>query len=153
MESLSESAVGQPETKGSITDKGKVPFERVRAAVAKYGRVGDFMLALPRHGAPWVFLNFAHDQFKVGHAAIIKEGVTLQSGKSDDFTWGCQIKQGVMSERLDYWSVKSYVMGVRKVSWRWKWRGFKSRLVIKKHRCPNRPDWLTVPQAMKGENM
>ncbi len=132
MESLSESAVGQPETKGSITDKGKVPFERVRAAVAKYGRVGDFMLALPRHGAPWVFLNFAHDQFKVGHAAIIKKGVTLQSEEEYKFTWGCQIKQGVMSERLDYWSVKSYVMGIRKVSWRWKWRGFKSRLVIRK---------------------
>ncbi|WP_302567335.1 hypothetical protein [Culturomica massiliensis] len=56
--------------------------------MAKYDRVGDFMLALPRHGAPWVFLNFAHDQFKVGHAAIIKKGAALDSERSDDFTGG-----------------------------------------------------------------
>lgn len=117
-----------PSTRISVSTEDKIPTSTLKLCLQNYARRGDFIVALPKHNTPWIFLNIGDTQFKVGHAAIINKNVTTSWSDYDTFTWGTQLHGGVKNETLNYWSVKSYIMGIQKVSWKWKWRGFKSRL-------------------------
>ena len=84
------------------------------------------MIALPKHGEPYVYLDFGNDQFKVGHAAVLKIQVTNTTDFDTEITIGTQTEDGVKKERLSYWSYQCYIVGLQQVKWVWKWRGFKS---------------------------
>ncbi len=117
-----------PATRITVSTEDRISTQTLKSCLQNYARRGDFIVALPKHNAPWAFLNIGDTQFKVGHAAIINKNVTTSWSNNTTFTWGTQLHGGVKNETLDYWSVKSYIMGIQKVSWKWKWRGFKSRL-------------------------
>jgi hypothetical protein len=83
------------------------------------------MIALPMHGNAYVYLDFGNDQFKVGHAAVITRQVTNSTSFDTHFTVGAQTS-GVTTESITYWSYQCYIVGLQKIEWVWKWRGFKS---------------------------
>ena len=123
-----EQQASLPSTRITVSTEDKISTGILKSSLQRYARRGDFIVALPKHNAPWIFLNAGDTQFKVGHAAIINKNVTTSWDDYDTFTWGTQVHGGVKNETLNYWSVRSYIMGIQKVSWKWKWRGFKSRL-------------------------
>lgn len=120
--------VNLPTTRIAVSTEDRISTDILKSSLQNYARRGDFIVALPKHNTLWIFLNIGDTQFKVGHAAIINKNVTTSWSNNSTFTWGTQLHGGVKNETLDYWSVKSYIMGIQKVSWKWKWRGFKSRL-------------------------
>lgn len=117
-----------PNTRIGISGANQVSSYTLKLNLQRYARTGDFMLALPVHNAPWVFLNLGDSPFKVGHASVITENVTTNFKDDFRFALGAQTGPGVSKESLSYWGVRCYIMGIQKVSWKWKWRGFKSRL-------------------------
>lgn len=123
-----EQQANLPSTRITVSTEDRISTGILKSSLQHYARRGDFIVALPKHNTPWIFLNIGDTQFKVGHAAIINKNVTTSWGDNATFTWGTQLHGGVKNETLDYWSVKSYIMGIQKVSRKWKWRGFKSRL-------------------------
>lgn len=127
-EAKEETQIIQPQTRIAASTEDRIPTSILKSCLQNYARRGDILVALPKHNAPWIFLNIGDTQFKVGHAAIINKNVTTSWSNYDTFTWGTQLHGGVKNETLDYWSVKSYILGLQKVTWKWKWRGFKSRL-------------------------
>ncbi len=123
-----EQQANLPSTRITVSTEDRISTDILKSSLQHYARRGDFIVALPKHNTPWIFLNIGDTQFKVGHAAIINKNVTTSWANNATFTWGTQLHGGVKNETLDYWSVKSYIMGIQKVTWKWKWRGFKSRL-------------------------
>lgn len=123
-----EQQANLPSTRITVSTEDRISTDILKSSLQHYARRGDFIVALPKHNTPWIFLNIGDTQFKVGHAAIINKNVTTSWANNATFTWGTQLHGGVKNETLDYWSVRSYIMGIQKVTWKWKWRGFKSRL-------------------------
>lgn len=111
---------------GISSGSKSIPWETLRSNLVRYARKGDFLLQLPMHGDPGCLLNFSNGNM-VGHAGIISEDVMYSHEEDDVISIGAQYhKNAVSYENMKYWSVKSYIMGIQKVKWVWKWRGFKS---------------------------
>jgi hypothetical protein len=109
----------------------KIPYTKMRSALRSYARVGDFLLALPMHNNPYIYLDVAfgetgNNPFAVGHAGIITK-IPDATVENTEITVAAR-SNGVRNETLQYWSYKSYIAGIQKVKWVWKWRGFKSGL-------------------------
>lgn len=117
-----------PKTRIGVSfGSNQIPVDRFKSNLISYARRGDFLVSLPRHGQPYVFLDFGNDRFKVGHAGVLTKKVAYTDGLNTSISIGAQANDaGVQSEQLQYWSVQSYIMGIQKVKWTWKWRGFKS---------------------------
>ena len=107
-----------------------VDVSKVRSAWAKYSRRGDFVLALPVHGRPWNYFNIGKNvKFSVGHAGIIAQNITESTLKTKKgSTIECWKKSGVEEESISLWNTPHYIMGIQKVKWVWRWRGFRSGL-------------------------
>lgn len=108
----------------------KVPVDRVKEAWRRSSRRGDFVVAIPDHFAPWIYLNIGKNvKFKVGHAGIINTNVTSSTNAyAPNNTIECYTEGGVQDMRIADWDTPHYVMGVQKVKWVWKWKWFKSGL-------------------------
>lgn len=104
-----------------------VPVEKVKAMWARYARRGDFILALPEHGNPSTLVNFS-SRFMVGHAAILTKDITTDTRNDADVTMEAYSGDGVQPRRITDWTSPHYIMGIQRVSYRWKWRGFRSGL-------------------------
>lgn len=96
-------------------------------------RRGDILLALPKHGHPWVLLKLDKNvDFKVGHAGFIAQTITSECMEwinNEDFkpTVECWTKSGVTKEMPYVWASPHYVLGLQHHRLRWKWAWFKSR--------------------------
>lgn len=117
-----------PNTRIGISGVTKVPTHTLKIELQRHARPGDFILALPVHNRPWIFLTAGSTPFNVGHSSVITDEVTTSHSDDFRFALGAQTGNGVTKERLSYWNVRCFIMGIQKVSWKWKWRGFKSRL-------------------------
>lgn len=107
-------------------DYPKVSLDRVKAAWMKSARRGDFILAIPSHGQPWVHANLSSGvRFKVGHAGILDSTITSETEKNKRVTIEAYTS-GVQRLRYMDWDTPHYVMGIQRVRYRWRWRGFRS---------------------------
>lgn len=116
---------------GSISfNYPKVPVERVRNYWQKHARRGDFIVALPNHFFPWSYINVGKNvRFKVGHAGIINKRIYSTTNLYDkNSTIECYTDNGVQGLNIASWDTPHYVMGIQKVKYVWRWRGFKSGL-------------------------
>ena len=116
---------------GSISfNYPKVPIKRVKYFWQKYARRGDFIVAIPNHFFPWAYVNVGKNvRFKVGHAGIINKKITSSTDLYDkSSTIECYTDNGVQGLNIATWDTPHYVMGIQKVKYVWKWRGFKSGL-------------------------
>lgn len=123
----------------SFNKEDAIPVENLITGLKSSARRGDFIVALPKHGKPWVFLNFSHDRFKVGHAGILTASSYSGIDKDSKMSLGCWTDGGVQDEYVSDWNVRCYIMGIQKIKWVWKWRGFKSgfyRTVTKMNPAP-----------------
>ncbi len=110
-----------------IKDLPIIPVERVITKWAQCSRRGDFILALPSHGRPWKFINFGKGvRFMVGHAGILTKKITKYTNEDDDTSLEAYYSDGVQRHSPENWITPHYVMGIQKVSYRWRWRGFRS---------------------------
>lgn len=105
--------------------QNSVPVERVKAMWARYARRGDFILALPQHGNPYTLVNFS-SPFRVGHAAILTKDITTSTNEYDSVTIEAYREDGVQPHTMYDWTSPHYIMGIQRVSYRWRWRGFRS---------------------------
>lgn len=106
----------------------------VKPAWIKSARRGDFVLAIPKHSEPWVFLNVGGNvRFKVGHAGIINAKITERTDVDyENVTIEAYSEDGVQRRTMDKWDTPHYVMGVQEIKYKWKWRGFRSGLYREK---------------------
>lgn len=105
----------------------KFPSERVRYAWSRSARPGDFVVALPSHNKPWIYANLGHGvNFVVGHAGIIDSQVTERTTSESQVTIEAYKDGGVKRLDIESWRNPHYVMGVQRVRYRWRWRGFRS---------------------------
>lgn len=102
-----------------------VPTHVVLQKLQSYGRPGDFLVRLPKHGCEYSYLDYTGKEFSVGHSAIITQAVRTNDSGSKEFAIGAQTS-GVVNENIHYWSYKSYIMGIQNVRWRIKWNWFKT---------------------------
>ena len=120
----------------------KLPAEQVRHAWSQSARPGDFVVALPVHNMPWIYLNLGDSvNFMVGHAGIIDARVSAWTEFGSELTIEAYKKDGVRRLGILYWLNPHYVMGVQKVRYRWRWRGFRSRF-YKESRPVSNPEAL-----------
>ncbi|MDR1006752.1 MAG: hypothetical protein LBL74_07820 [Bacteroidales bacterium] len=107
---------------------GDVDNSRLKYLLKRYGRRGDFLVTLPHNNHPWLYINFSNERYKVGHAAIITQPVTdTATSINDTLTVETWTGNGVCKKRIQNWNkVPSYLMGIQKVEWKWRWRGFRS---------------------------
>lgn len=120
-----------PQMFGSVSfNYPTIPVERVKEAWRRSARRGDFALAIPDHGHPWTFINVGKNvKFKIGHAGIINTNVTYSTNPyAANATIESYKEGGVQDLRVADWDTPHYVMGIQKVKWVWKWRGFRSGL-------------------------
>lgn len=84
--------VPQTRSLGISFNYPKVPVDRVKEAWRRSSRRGDFVVAIPDHFAPWIYLNAGKNvKFSIGHAGIInskidsnikdEESVTIEAYK------------------------------------------------------------------------
>lgn len=106
----------------------KVPIERVKYYWQTHARRGDFIVALPNHHLPWNDINVGRNvRFKVGHAGIINTNFTSATDiDKDNITIECYTDDGVQGHKITNWDTPHYVMGIQKVKYVWRWRGFRS---------------------------
>lgn len=128
----------------AIGDYKEVDPEVVRKAWAKSARRGDIILALPKQGYPFVYANISNKAFMVGHAGIINSVITEETSTSDSCTVECWMKDGVTECSIETWKAPHYVMGVQKITYRWKWKGLRSGFYKKKQKVSN-------PEALADE--
>ena len=128
---------------GSSYNYPKIDVEKVvKPAWIRAARRGDFILAIPNHFHPWIFLNIGKNvKFKVGHAGIINSKITPHTSISDNVTIESWSDNGVQRLSMDVWDTPHYIMGVQKVKYKWRWRGFKSGIYKVKTPVSN-PDAL-----------
>ncbi len=119
----------QPELRSTISSEDKISSDIVKNSLIANARRGDFLLVLPKHGQPWAFANLSNDNFKVGHAGILTSTVYSYTNFQQGISLGAWTSGGVKDESINTWSVRCYLMGIQKVSWKWQWRGFKSKFV------------------------
>jgi hypothetical protein len=108
----------------------RIPATKVRSVLASKSRKGDFLVALPVHGQDYALINF-DNTWQVGHAGIITSTITNYTDTiaTKKITLEAWIGQGVTDEKtISTWTLPCYVMGIQKVTYEWKWRGFKSGL-------------------------
>lgn len=104
----------------------KLDLNKVHRAWTRSARPGDFVLAIPLHNRPWVYANIGKNvKFKVGHAGIISSRITPWTTEKDPTTIEAYT-DGVQRLNFSEWNTPHYVMGVQRVKYRWRWRGFKS---------------------------
>jgi hypothetical protein len=128
-ESLAQESVNDaPETRIGISfGSNTIPVSRLKSNLVSYSRKGDFIVSLPKHGQPYIYLDFGNDKFKVGHAGILTKQVTNADQYYSAISVGAHTEDpGVQTEYMQDWSVQCYIMGIQRVKWVWKWRGFKS---------------------------
>jgi lipoprotein len=100
--------------------------ERVKHAWVKDSRRGDIIVRIPHHNVPWTFINICDKNRLVGHAGIIRKGITYNTDiKADGSTIECFPKEGVCYKRISDWEIAHYVLGVQKVKYKWSWSEFK----------------------------
>ena len=108
----------------------QVPAERVRSFWQKYARRGDFIVAIPSHFCPWIYVNIGEGvRFNFGHAGIINEKITSSTDLYDkNSTIECFPEGGVQGMCISNWNTPHYVVGIQRVKYVWKWRWFRSGL-------------------------
>lgn len=104
-----------------------MPFEKTRDLWASVARRGDFVLAIPKHGNSNILLNTG-SKFAIGHAGVITKAATKQTRQNENLSIEAYKNQtGVQYCSIGSWNAAHYIMGIQRVSYKWKWRGFKSR--------------------------
>lgn len=83
-----EQQVNLPSARITVSTEDKISTGILKSSLQHYARRGDFIAALPKHNIPWIFMNIGD-------------------------TWRTQLHGGVKNETLDYWNVKSYIMGIQ----------------------------------------
>ena len=105
----------------------KLSVDKVRLDWVWSARPGDFVVALPVHNIPWIYVNIGDEvSFKVGHAGIIDSNITSWTHEKAEVTVEAYKKNGVKRSNIASWNTPHYVMGVQRVRYRWRWRGFRS---------------------------
>ncbi len=121
--------VPQTRSLGISFNYPKVPVDRVKKAWRRSSRRGDFVVAIPNHFAPWIYLNAGKNvKFSIGHAGIINSKIDSNIKDEESVTIEAYKKEGVRRLTISEWDTPHYVMGVQKVKWVWKWKWFKSGL-------------------------
>jgi hypothetical protein len=116
----------KPETRViGVSTNNTISYTKLRDALRSSGRRGDFLLALPMHNNAFVYLNPGNSAFAVGHAGVVTAIPSATATEETRISVGTQ-SQGVVKETLHHWSSKCYIMGIQKVRWVWRWRGFRS---------------------------
>ena len=109
-----------------------IPIKNLKLCLQEYARRGDFIVKLPKTDEPWIYLNLSENtngelQYGVGHVAIINAKVDTTWSYKRTFTWGAQ-SSGITNETLKSWCVRSFIMGIQKVTWKLEWKNFKMHL-------------------------
>lgn len=102
-----------------------VPVTKVKQMLQTYARRGDYLVRLPKHGCTYSYLDYTGKELSVGHASVITQTVRTTDAATKELAIGAQGK-GVVTENINYWTCKSYIMGVQRVTWRIKWNWFRS---------------------------
>lgn len=110
---------------GGTLRKHKVEAQRVKTMWDRYARPGDFFLALPQHSNPYRLVNFG-EEFVVGHAGILGKHVSTIKNNTEQITIEAASKEGVHGRTFEQWRAPHYIMGIQRITWKWKWRGFRS---------------------------
>lgn len=125
---------------GHHVPKETVKPETVRRYWSGYARRGDFLLALPVFENPNIDYNKNNEWGEVGHAGILcesvdyntpfNEKVTLESYPPDDkkqlIVKKGNKEEGVRWYTINNWQTYHYLMGINRINYEWRWRGFKS---------------------------
>lgn len=112
---------------GGSSSYPKISANKVRSVWARSARPGDFVVALPVHNIPWIYVNIGPGaSFRVGHAGVINSHVTEWTEVDIPVTVETYKDGGVKQLRISSWDTPHYVMGVQRVRYRWRWRGFRS---------------------------
>ena len=104
-------------------------FEAENNAMATQPQLRGIGGAIPNHFCPWDYINVGKNvRFKVGHAGIINKKITSSTSEFSNSTIECYVEGGVQELTMNSWDTPHYVMGIQKVKYVWKWRGFRSGL-------------------------
>lgn len=102
-----------------------VAASKVKQKLQAYARRGDFLVRLPKHGCTYSFLDYTGKEVSVGHSSVITQTTRTSDAVTKELAIGAQTG-GVVSENINYWTCKSYIMGVQRVTWRIKWNWFRT---------------------------
>ena len=81
---------------------------------------GDILLALPKHGAPWIYANINPKvTSKMGHIGIITADIDEKTDIYSKCTVECRLKKGVHQRAMKNWDTPHYVVGIQRVKWIW----------------------------------
>ncbi|MDD7438011.1 MAG: hypothetical protein PUK66_04125 [Bacteroidales bacterium] len=113
---------------GTIGDYPRLDVSKVLAKWRATARRGDVILALPKHYMSGILYNPGNPRFKVGHAGILNKKIYPTTKEIDNITIECWEEVGVREKKVINWDVPHYILGIQKVKWVWRWRGFRSGL-------------------------
>lgn len=109
--------------------KGKaLPAELVKGFMEEYARPGDFMLELPLHNDPGVYMNIGKTTGFVGHGSVITNQVTRNT-KDDAVLALSAHEDGIVDELVNRWYVRCYIMGFQHVGYKWSWTEGMKKIV------------------------
>lgn len=131
VEAINNESSSEPELRGIGGIIRKYPTLICTKVLDKWrqtARRGDVILALPLHNIGGVLYNPGNPRFKVGHAGIINKKIYSSTKTTDKITIECWTEDGVQENEVLNWDVPHYILGIQKVKWVWRWRGFRSGL-------------------------
>lgn len=115
---VEEDTVKALSTRSSTYDD--VPASRFQDCLRRYGRRGDLLVSLPKHGSQFYLFSYSqkYQNWKVGHAGMLNMTLThSQYPGNTRFAYAATVN-GTEKERIDWWYTKSYIMGLYKIKYR-----------------------------------
>ena len=119
-----DTQASMPQTRGCLSTDDDVNPTAFQNGLSRYSTRGDLIVSLPMDGASWLPIGYSkkYKGLKMGHVGFISASIRGTDNPQDTrFVLAADIN-GVNYETLDWWNIRSYIMGLRRTTWKWSWR-------------------------------